>query len=138
MNGCKGERLAVVGSRDFDDFELFVKIMDRLRLVKVIDVIISGGAKGVDSMARHYSEVNGIDFEEYLSDWDKHGRSAGFIRNQTIWDNSTSGIAIWDGISKGTAHSFEISKKQNKPLIIFNYNLNRWVDRKGEPIEKFK
>ena len=131
----KGYRLAVVGSRGFEDFDLFVKIIDRLRLTKEIDAIISGGAKGVDSMAEHYADVNGIPTEIFLADWDKYGKGAGYIRNKTIWDNSDIGIAIWDGVSKGTKHSFDLARKQNKKLYIFNYMINRWVDENGEEIK---
>lgn len=122
----KGHRLAVVGTRWFEDFDLFVKILDRLRLVKEIDVIISGGAEGVDSMAEHYAEVNGIPTEIYLAEWDKYGKGAGFIRNKIIWDNSDIGLAIWDGKSKGTAHSFDIAKKQGKDLYIYNYTEDKF------------
>ena len=122
-----GYRLAVVGSRNFDDFDLFVRIMDRLRLVKEIDAIITGGARGVDSMAEHYAEVNEIPFVVHQADWDKHGKGAGYIRNQTIWDDSDMGLAIWDGESKGTEHSFKIAGKQEKQLLIFNYKENKWI-----------
>jgi len=131
MNGF---RLAVIGSRDFGDFELFVKIMDRLRLVKEIDAIISGGASGADSMAEHYAEVNNIPLTVFEAEWDKYGKSAGYIRNKDIWDASDMGIAFWDGVSKGTKHSFDLARKQNKKLLIFNYTKNRWVDDKGNEL----
>lgn len=130
----KGHKLAVVGSRDFKDFDLFVKILDRLRLTKDIDAIISGGAQGVDSMAEHYADVNGIPTIIHLAEWDKYGKGAGYIRNKLIWDDSTMGIAIWDGVSKGTKHSFDLARKQNKKLLIFNYSINRWVDANGNEL----
>ena len=129
-----GFKLAVIGSRDFDDFDLFVKVMDRLRLVKDIQVIISGGARGADAMAAHYAEVNEIPLTEFEADWDKYGKGAGFIRNKDIWDASDMGIAFWDGVSKGTKHSFDLARKQNKKLLIFNYTKNRWVDDKGNEL----
>lgn len=121
-----GYRLAVVGTRWFDDFDTLVKILDRLRLVLQIDVIISGGAEGVDSMAEHYAKVNGIPTEIYLAEWDKYGKGAGFRRNKTIWDNSDIFLVIWDGESKGTAHSFDIAKKQGKDLYVYNYKENKF------------
>jgi len=133
-----GYRLAVVGSRYFDDFELFVKVMDRLRLVKDIKAIISGGARGADAMAEHYAEVNKIPLTVFEAEWGKYGKGAGYIRNKDIWDASDMGIAFWDGESKGTEHSFEIARKQNKQLLIFNYKKNRWVNEKGEEIEQIR
>ena len=129
-----GYRLAVVGSRDFDDFDLFVKVMDRLRLVKDIQAIISGGARGADAMAAHYAEVNEIPLTVFEADWDKYGKGAGFIRNKDIWGASDMGIAFYDGVSKGTKHSFDLARKQNKKLLIFNYTKNRWVDDKGNEL----
>lgn len=119
-------RLAVVGTRWFEDFDKLVEILDKLRELKEIDVIISGGAEGVDSMAEHYAEVNGIPTEIYHAEWDKYGKGAGFIRNKTIWDNSDMGLAIWDGKSKGTSHSFDIARKQGKILYVYNYKEDKF------------
>lgn len=43
--------------------------------------IISGGARGVDRLAGEYSALRGIEFTEYLPEWDRYGKRAGFIRN---------------------------------------------------------
>jgi len=115
----KGYKLAVVGSRDFDDFDFFVKIMDRLRLVKEIDAIISGGARGVDAMAEHYAEVNDIPTIIHPAEWDKYGKGAGFIRNKLIWDDADMGLAIWDGVSKGTKHPRHCSTRYISSSILY-------------------
>jgi hypothetical protein len=57
----------------------------------------------------------------YLPEWDKYGKSAGFRRNTTIWNNADQGVAFWDGVSRGTAHSFDIAAAQNKPLQIVEF-----------------
>jgi hypothetical protein len=85
-------------------------------------------------MAEHYAEVNEIPIVVHEAEWDKYGKSAGYIRNKTIWDDSDMGIAFWDGVSKGTKHSFDLAKKQNKKLLIFNYTINRWVDEEGNEL----
>jgi len=127
-------RLAVVGSRGFDDFDLFVKIMNRIRIVNSIDCIVSGGAKGVDSMAKHYADVNDISTSIFLADWDKHGKGAGYIRNKDIWDDSDMYLCIWDGKSRGTKHSIDMNKTNVKKMLIFNYIMNRWVDSDNKEI----
>jgi len=114
-------KLAVVGSRGFNDWNLFKSIMDKL----TIDEMVSGGAPGADAFAERYAKENNIPMTVLPADWNKHGRAAGFIRNVDIWDASTSGIAFWDGESKGTKHSFDIAKKQNKKLIIVDYVNNK-------------
>jgi len=82
-------------------------------------VIVSGGAKGIDSMAADWAYQNpDVELQEFIPDWNKYGRSAGFKRNSTIWANADFGIAFWDGTSRGTQHSFDIAKRHGKPLTI--------------------
>ena len=75
------EKIAVVGSRDFGDYEILKKVLDALRLKKGFEVIISGGAAGADSMAEFYAEENGLGTIIFKPDWNTYGKSAGFIRN---------------------------------------------------------
>ena len=117
----KGYKLAVVGSRDFDDFDTLVKILDRIRIVKKIDLIVSGAAEGVDSMSEHYAEVNGIPTLILPADWEQYGKSAGFIRNKDIWGNSDIILCIWDGVSKGTKHTIDAKENRGKEMYIYNY-----------------
>ena len=117
-------RLAVIGSRKFNDYRTLCVIIEEMMKYFDIDTIVSGGAKGADSLAEKFANENGITMDVYPADWDKHPRAAGFIRNKEIWDNSDLGVAFWDGKSRGTSHSFDISKKQNKQLFIFDYNIN--------------
>ena len=72
-------------------------------------------------MAELWCEHHGIPILVLPADWNKYGKGAGFIRNKDIWDNADFGVAFWDGESKGTAHSFNIARKQEKELFIFNY-----------------
>ena len=113
-------RLAVVGSRGFNDYNKLEKILDILVKQFDIDVFVSGGANGADSLSVRYALLHKLEFDIYIPDWSK-GRGAGYIRNVEIWDNSDMGVAFWDGKSKGTEHSFTLAKKQNKKLFIYNY-----------------
>lgn len=115
-------RLAVVGSRGFDDYEILSVVIDELRKKYDIDTIVSGGAKGADKLAEYYADLNNLNLDIYPADWDKHGKKAGFIRNIEIWKNADFGVAFWDGVSRGTAHSFEISEKQHKDLFVFDFS----------------
>jgi len=115
--------LAVVGSRNFNNYELLKTILDKIQETVGFDKIVSGGAKGADKLAERYAEERNIDIDVIYPMWDKYGKSAGFIRNKQIWDKCDFGVAFWDGKSKGTKHSFEIAKKQNKECIIVNYTV---------------
>lgn len=113
-------RLAVIGSRNFEDYTTAKVILDELQKDIGFDRIVSGGANGADSLAEKYAWENDIELAIFVPEWDKHGKGAGFIRNVEIWDNADYGVAFWDGRSAGTAHSFKIAAKQKKRLFVFN------------------
>jgi len=113
-------KIAIVGSRGFDDYEYFCEIIDPIVKGKSA-TFVSGGARGADSFAEDYANEHGLAMIVFPAEWDKHGKAAGFIRNITIWDNAELGVAFWDGESKGTAHSFGLAKKQKKDLLVVNY-----------------
>ncbi len=112
-------RLAVVGSRNFTDYNTAKVILDELQKDIGFTSIVSGGANGADSLAEKYAWKHDIDLAIFIPDW-SIGKQAGFIRNIEIWDNADYGVAFWDGKSKGTAHSFKLAKKQKKRLFVFD------------------
>ena len=114
-------KLAVVGSRNFNDYELLKSKLDAIHKRKPITLIISGGAKGADSLSERWAKENNIETLIFLPDWDKYGKRAGFLRNEDIIKNSDSVVACWDGESKGTKHSIDLSTKYNKPCLIIKF-----------------
>lgn len=110
------KRVAIVGSRDYPDLwrvEAYVRQMD-----PADTVVVSGGAKGVDSAAADAARQSGIRVVEYLPDWEQYGRSAGFRRNRTIVKNSDLVVAFWNGKSRGTASTISIAKEMGKPFEV--------------------
>lgn len=114
-------KLVVIGSRGFNNYDLLFQELKKIEEVEIIGLIVSGGAAGADTLAERYARENNIPVLVIKPEWDLYGKAAGFIRNEKLWDNATHGIAFWDGQSKGTAHSFQIAKKQNKPLTVIRY-----------------
>ena len=107
--------VAIVGSRTFSDrkaVEAYVK-----QLPNNV-VVVSGGAKGVDTWAALAAQKHGLKVKIFLPDWEQYGRAAGFIRNQDIVDLAHKVVAFWDGESRGTAHSMRLAKDKNKPLTV--------------------
>ena len=122
-------RLAVVGSRNYNDYEKLEKILEIIVKQNNVTTIVSGGAQGADRLSHKFALEHHLEFDVYIPDWDKHGKGAGYIRNVEIWDNSDLGIAFWDGSSKGTEHSFKLAKKQEKKLYIYNYKEDKfWIN----------
>ena len=119
-------KLAIIGSRGFNDYDklervltsYFSFIVKKPPYINFIHKIISGGADGADKLGAKFANDNGVVLIEFKPDWDKYGKSAGFIRNKDIIDNCDFVLAFWDGKSKGTAHTLKLAKEQKKSTFI--------------------
>ena len=111
-------RLLIAGSRDFNDYQLLKNSIKP----ENVECIISGCARGADTLAIRYAEEFNIPVEKYPADWNRYGRSAGYIRNKVMVDRATAVICFWDGQSKGTQHTINITKEAKKPLKVVNYS----------------
>lgn len=109
-------KVGVVGSRDFTDYTLLCKTLSNYK----ISLIVSGGARGADTLATKFAEENNIPVKEFIPDW-TIGKHAGFLRNTEIVNESDIIIAFWDGASKGTLDSIKKARKQKKVVIVVNY-----------------
>lgn len=110
--------VAIVGSRTFTDYEL---MKSKCGFVSPEDCIVSGGARGADSLAKKLSGDIGCHYVEYPADWDTHGKSAGYIRNKDIVDHADIVVAFWDGKSKGTKHTIDIANSQQVLTVVHKY-----------------
>lgn len=110
--------LAIVGSRSFNDYERLKKIIDYIRTKFNVVKIVSGGARGADSLGAEYATKHNIELVVFPAEWDRLGKSAGYVRNEKIVDNSDFIVAFWDGVSKGTKHTINIAERKNKRLLI--------------------
>lgn len=66
-------------------------------------VIISGKAKGADTVAIEWAVVNWCSWEEYPADWEQYGKAAGPIRNQRMLDEGKPDLVIAFPGGTGTA-----------------------------------
>ena len=119
-------KLAVIGSRSITNRELIYRTLDDCNVKAKAQgntlVIVSGGARGVDTIAEDFAKDRGLIPIVIKAAWqDAQGntnRAAGYERNELIWDVADCGVAFWDGESKGTAHSFKLDKERNKTLKV--------------------
>jgi len=109
-------RLAVVGSRGFQDYDRLCQKIAKLG--ESVGCIISGGARGADSLAAKFARENNLELVEYLPEYEKYGRSAPIIRNKLIVDNADCVIAFWDGASHGTKNSIDYAQRQGKKVVV--------------------
>ena len=110
-------KLAIIGSRTFNDYYAAEQVFLKEFREQDITEIVSGGAKGADLIGKDIAVNFKLKYKEFLPDWQKFGRSAGFRRNQDIIDYCDLVLAFWDGKSKGTANSIDIATRQGKKVI---------------------
>lgn len=113
-------KIAVVGSRDFDQQEYLFEELDLFIQNTPEITIISGGAKGADLFAKQYAHQRGFKYEEFKPDWKQFGRGAGLVRNTMIVEACDVLIAFWDEKSKGTRDSISKAEKLEKRVIVFH------------------
>lgn len=111
-------KLAIVGSRTFNDFERLKEFIRDNMTISKLTTIVSGGAKGADKLAEDFAQKYDIPITIFYPNWKKYGKVAGFIRNEKIIKNCDEVIALWDGASRGTKHSIELARKHDKKLYI--------------------
>lgn len=121
--------LLIAGSRTFNDYNKLCEVADNLLVNQQGKhiIIVSGGAKGADSLAERYADERGYIKHIMPADWNRYGKSAGYRRNEdmhryiAVPSVKRGCLCFWDGESKGTAHNFELVKKYDNPLRVYNY-----------------
>ncbi len=109
-------KLAIIGSRSIANLDLDDFIKEKP------DIIISGGAKGIDTIAWKWALQNSIEIIVHRPDYNKYGKYAALKRNDIIINEADKVIAFWDGKSKGTKYVIEKTIKLNKLLEIVYIN----------------
>lgn len=110
-------RILVCGGRDFWQRERLYEVLDDLTLGQEDVVIISGCAKGADTLAIDWAEEAGVDLLKFPADWEKYGRGAGHVRNQQMLDEGRPDIVVAFPGGKGTANMIERSRKAGVEVI---------------------
>lgn len=105
-------KILIAGSRNIDAFDLSPYIP------KETTLIVSGGAKGIDTIAEKYADEHKISKLILLPQYHLYGKSAPIKRNETMVDIADTVIIVWDGKSRGTKSTLQYSKKKNKNIIL--------------------
>lgn len=112
-------RVIIAGSRNFHDFDLLIEVMDHF-LSKIEDSIeiVSGKAKGADTLGERYALLRGYPVKEFPADWNQFGKSAGYKRNVQMAEYGTHCVVFHLNESKGSAHMINIAKQYNLKLRV--------------------
>lgn len=117
-------RVVIAGGRHFNDYPMLAKFMDNILREKVLThriLIVSGKARGADSLGERYAQERGYTVQEHKADWDGLGKSAGYRRNEDMAKNSDATVAFWDGKSVGTKHMINLTKQYGNKVAVCNY-----------------
>lgn len=113
-------RVIICGSREFDDYEFLRDKCDKILSRKTADpteeiVIVSGCAKGADTLGERYASERGYQVLRYPAQWDKYGKSAGYRRNKEMAEVSNACIAFLSLTSenRGTKNMISTALKMN-------------------------
>ncbi len=132
-------RVIVAGGRGFSDYALMKEQLDYFLQNALPNVIIvSGKAKGADTMGERYATEHGLLVVEFPADWKNvdvpgalvnrnqygvYNVRAGHIRNDKMAKFATEHnkgllVAFWDGKSAGTANMIGIANKHGLQVRI--------------------
>lgn len=126
-------KLAIIGSRTFEDYELLEREVSKLKPTN----IISGGAHGADRLAERYAEQHGVRMRVYLAQWNdlsnpdaviktnrlgrKYDALAGIRRNTHIIQAADMVLAFWDGKSPGTRDGIKKAEAMGKKVVVVRF-----------------
>jgi len=125
-------RLIVAGSRTFNDKKRLFHVLDNIIPRFNITQIVSGTAKGADSLGEEYAFENNIECLRFPAEWNLYGKAAGHRRNRIMAENSDYALVFWDGSSRGTKNMIDTMIKMNKPVITEIYGNEDNFDGLGE------
>ena len=127
-------RIIIAGSRDFNDYELLkksaIEIITKKTMLPDLTRIISGGARGADTLGERFANEMGLEISRFIPDWDGLGKRAGYVRNAEMAkfavEDGNYGvlIAFWDGQSRGTKHMIDLAKRYGLEVHVVNYKVN--------------
>jgi hypothetical protein len=105
-------RVLVCGGRDFDNWERMTDVLEPIGA----SVIIEGGAKGADFLARAWAKDRCITVEEFEADWKAYGKKAGPIRNQQMIDEGKPELVVAFPGGFGTNDMMRRAEKAGIPV----------------------
>ena len=117
-------KVIIAGSRGFSNYKLLReqcnKYLREKRKTSNI-IIVSGHARGADTLGEKYAQDEGFALEIYPAQWKKLGKQAGYRRNEQMAEVADALIAFWDGESKGTKHMIDIMNAKSLQVKVVEY-----------------
>lgn len=114
-------KVIIAGSRNFNDYKFLCEKCDKILSNQKDIEIVSGTANGADKLGETYAIENNYKLTKFPADWNKYGKTAGYLRNMQMAEYADALIAFWDGKSKGTKHMIDLAKQYGLKVRIILY-----------------
>ena len=114
-------KLAIVGTRNPGvTYQEWEKLLLNQINPEEIQMVFSGGAKGVDAFAKLFATHHPKPYMEFAPQYNVYGRYATLKRNTQIVKEATTVIAFPSAESKGTYHSIKEAQLLGRRVIVVN------------------
>jgi len=117
-------RIAIIGSREYPDKDKVIRLLDYF--VEQYDdfILVTGGARGVDTWAIDYCGDNNIDVE-IIRPLNPNKKIDYLFRNVEIITKADLIAAFWDGKSSGTKFVIDYAVgRGNKELMVYETDMD--------------
>lgn len=127
-------RILICGGRDFTNEHALFSVMDGIidywwpRMEPISGPpgfrdrnppeIISGMARGADTLAVKYAKDRRLALHPFPADWEKHGSKAGYLRNCQMLEEGKPDLVVAFPGGKGTAMMVRLSEQAGVKVIV--------------------
>ena len=111
-------KVIIAGSRTIIDYAYVKQVIINSGWIDEITEIVSGMARGVDTLGIRFAKENDIPVKEFPAKWYVYGQLAGYKRNREMAVYSDRLIAIHSDDSKGTKHMIHTMHEMGKPIFV--------------------
>ncbi|MGF7011972.1 putative Rossmann fold nucleotide-binding protein DprA/Smf involved in DNA uptake [Lachnospiraceae bacterium PF1-22] len=124
----KEARIIIAGSRDFLDYKFLKEKCDEIiqKLTEYKITIISGTARGADTLGEQYAKENNYILKRMPANWNDYGKSAGPRRNEEMAkyakEAAVSILIAFSNGSKGTGHMINSANKHELQIFTFTFS----------------
>ena len=119
-------KILVCGGRKYDSYSTVSEVIDGEIFTRFGDypyhevTIIQGEAKGADKLGKMFAQARSCQLESYPADWDRYGKSAGYIRNTQMLKEGKPDLVIAFPGGKGTKMMVDIAIKAGVQVVLVN------------------
>jgi hypothetical protein len=113
-------KVIIAGTRTFTDYTYLKSKLDFLLAKKHPDIdVVSGCARGADTLGERYAREKGYSVKKFPANWDTYGKKAGYLRNKDMAEYASHAVIFWDGSSRGTKSMIELCQAYSLIYRVF-------------------